>query len=415
VFAAGPNFKLACIDSDERGGERFILDKTGNYHRPMITPRGDRVVFTDVARWKIFSATWNGSSLQELASGRAVALWMDPAGRAEWVYAIPPGNVDGKNSNRGPLVRFMLDNPSRKETVWDKTEIVPDNIQVSADGKHIGGLFPWPMAGIADIENGSVTNIGRGCWVSLSPGDSRLLWIFDGAHRNVSIYDVENGKNWTVSVNTADGMESREAYHPRWSNHIRFMCLTGPYMSGIGENRIRAGGKGVEVFAGRFDARLGSIEKWVRVTSDHHPDFFPDIWIDPAAEGLAPRSVKTDQQAGTASPATGGTDARIVVHARLVETTPTPSLDAIAPYTQALAAYVYEVVKVESGEYKDRKLLVAHWVIIGGKIRRNDKHKGGTYRLVVEPYAKHGELEGERLVMDVGDFRFPLFYEIGAK
>ena len=104
-----------------------------------------------------------------------------------------------------------------------------------------------------------------------------------------------------------------------------------------------------------------------------------------------------------------------VVEAKLIETTSVPTLASIAPYRQALIVHTYEVERVVSGECKEPRLLVAHWAIVGGKTLPPDKRKGETYALTLEPYSRHKELEGERLVMAVDDLTLPLFYDVGRE
>jgi len=38
---------------------------------------------------------------------------------------------------------------------------------------------------------------------------------------------------------------------------------------------------------------------------------------------------------------------------------------------------------------------------------------GSAYRLTVERFEDHPELEPERLIMDTQDFESPLFYDVG--
>ena len=47
VFAQGGNLRLMGLDTGDGQGERVILGTVGNYAKPLITPRGDRVVYSD--------------------------------------------------------------------------------------------------------------------------------------------------------------------------------------------------------------------------------------------------------------------------------------------------------------------------------------------------------------------------------
>ena len=40
---------------------------------------------------------------------------------------------------------------------------------------------------------------------------------------------------------------------------------------------------------------------------------------------------------------------------------------------------------------------------------------GDVIELELEPYANRGELEGERLVMELSDMHYPLFYDVSGK
>lgn len=408
VGCAGSGLLLMGLDSDERNGERAILRKAGNYHKPLLTPRGDRVVFSDLTAGKIRVVNWNGAALMDLADGRAAGLWRDPADGSEWVYALPPLREPDEDEGL-PLFRFRLDNPAVLEKVWDKTPMVSDNIQLSRDGRCMGGLFPWPRAGLANLAAGTFEEKGRGCWASLAPDDSRLLWVFDGAHRNLVFHPADGRRKWALCLSDAPGVDGWEAYHPRWSNQIRFFCMTGPYKGGVGANRIRAGGADVEVYAGRFAADLRSVEVWLRVTDNQSPDFFPDLWLDPAG-GVAGARLFSD-----AGPPGASSRDQIVARARLLEATAIPAPASIAPYRHALVVYVYSVEKIVAGVYPHKRLLVAHWGILDGAVRDPGRRPGESYTLRLEPYAAHPELEGERLIMGVPDPGLPLLYDTGGR
>ena len=403
VAAEGASFRLMGLDTDDRQGERSILPQTGSYHKPMITPRGDRVVFSDRIAGRIGLVDWNGTSLTWLPEGRAAAVWMDPSNGVEWVYAFPPEGFSDDTSRS--LIRFQIDNPMIRETVWDATPSANHSIQLSTDGTHIGGLFRVPA--MINLGTGKRRELGRGCWTSLSPDNRYLLWVFDGAHRNVVIHTADGAQSWTVDIHGAPGIDGFEVFHPRWSNRTRFMCMTGPYRVGGGDNRIRGGGAGVEVYVGRFNERLTAIEQWVQVTHDQHPDYFPDVWIDPRSdERVDGLPVQPDPGADTSHVE------RLVVEARLIEMTPVPTLASIAPYKQALIVHAYDVERVLAGTYPASRILVAHWAIKGEKTLPIDKRIAHSYTLTLDPYSRRKELEGERLVIDVADSRHPLYYAI---
>ena len=103
---------------------------------------------------------------------------------------------------------------------------------------------------------------------------------------------------------------------------------------------------------------------------------------------------------------------RLVFEARLVATTATPDPKDIAPYVRALTGHRYEVVKVEQGRYDRKELLAAHWAILDKTVLPTTRRVGESYRLVLERFEDHPELEPERLVMDGATSDLPLFYEV---
>jgi hypothetical protein len=296
------------------------------------------------------------------------------------------------------------------------------------------GNFPWPDGGVADLPNRGLRRYAKGCWASLSNGKKPFFWIFDGSHRNLTLVNPENEKKWQINISSAPGIGGHEVYHPRWSNHPRVMVMTGPYTVGSGANRIGGGGRGVEIYVGRFNADFTAIESWWQATRNDRADFFPDVWVAPS-EGVKQNPVKVSglkkantgklgesgvsikAKTGTVSvdpgkPTRRKTIPRLVVEARLTDLSGIPTPQDIAPYRRALLVNGYEVVRVVSGSYRQKKIMAAHWVIEDGRVLKDAKReKGKTYRMVLERYDEHPELEGERLIMDSDEFKLPLYYE----
>ncbi len=300
--------RLMALDTADGRGERALLPEAETYAKPLLTPDGAQVVFTHWRERTVYRVGFDGAGLRALAEGAALAVWRDARTETDWVYA---GHVAGgvEPLINVPIVavrRFRLDKPEISEPVWTQTPVHMDNFQVSADGRSAGGQFPWPSAGVAALPDGGWAKFGDGCWPSLAPPPERLLWIFDGAHRNLSLFHTTTREHWVANINQAPGIGGFEVYHPRWSNHARFLAMTGPYKAGEGDNRIRFGGRDVELYVGRFAADFKAVEHWTRITSNACADFFPDLWVDRAtAPPDAPAAA--DPAAGTAGifPAAG--------------------------------------------------------------------------------------------------------------
>jgi len=286
ALAQGKNLVLYGYDSEDGRGERRLIKKKGSYYLPLFTPDGQSVIFSDRRARKMYLLDWESGKIRELGDGVAVEVWQDTKRRfligkpRIWVYCFSGPQREFKNGTRQPLYRFPLDNPEKKELIWNKTIVSWSNLQLSRDGDIIGGLFPWPNGGVLWQKDKRWQRFGRGCWASLSPDNSKLLWIFDGLHRNVQMYDVMANKDWKVSINDAPGINGFEVYHPRWSNHPRYFVVTGPYDKGEGSNKIGGGSENVEIYIGRFNPPATRVEGWMKVTKNSRPDFFPELWIE---------------------------------------------------------------------------------------------------------------------------------------
>ncbi len=299
TLAHGENLMLFGYDSKDGRGERPLLPKTSNYFRPIITPDGQQVIVSNRLTRQMYLLDWDSGKVRELGEGVAVAVWEDTKPSlllrrtTTWVYCFSGLQPENKYGTSQPLFRFPLEKPKKKELIWDKTNMAWDNIQLSRDGQMMSGLFPWPDGGVLWTKDKRWQRLGNGCWTGLSPDDSKLLWIFDGLHRNLQIHDVAAGKDWTVNINSAPGIGGLEVYHPRWSNHPRYFTITGPYAKGEGDNRIGGGGEKVEIYIGRFDERVQRVEDWIKVTDNGRADFYPELWIEGGNKAkLAERSEK---------------------------------------------------------------------------------------------------------------------------
>lgn len=411
-FAQGDALVLKGFDTDDRKGERTILGRPQNYAKPLLTPRGNRVVFSSRRELHISIVNWDGSNLTRLAPGYALAVWTDPADGAEWIYA--GRDFDKDRNSFGSVARFPIDRPDRSELVWNKTPVSEDTFHVSADGRQAGGLFPWPEAGVAELPNRGWKKLGEGCWTALANPDKTLLWYFDGGHRNLTFVEIETDKRWRVPINKVAGFNGNEVYHPRWTRDPRFLTITGPYIhEGLHGNKVRGGGRQVEVYLGRFSADYSMVAAWARVTSNEAGDAYPDVWVDsgrPVQRAARPAAPSTGGGRSTSpSPAE-----RLILEARLAAAGTIPSPRSIAPYRHALVVNRYEIVKVVGGRYAAREVLVAEWAIRDGRILPDaSKAVGTAARLTLEPYDAHPELEGERLVMSF-ESNLPLYYKIGS-
>ncbi len=288
LYADRPKFKLMGFDSRDNRGEHWILKDVGNYARPMITAKGTHIVYSDRQARKVFVVDWKGKRCRELVEGFAFDTLLDPETGVEWVYygsePVPePHRQDIKAYEA--LMRIPLDGSLPPELVWNKTmltQLSEHNLQISSDGKHASLITPVGL-GVASLPNGEFQTIGAGCWPSIAPGPDFLFWHFNGGHRTLAIYERDGANRRDMPINDAPGINGMEVFHPRWSNHPRFMGMDGPLA-------ISGGGAEVEVYVGRFNATWTAIEAWVKVTDNTNADFFVDVWVESGTALAAPTS-----------------------------------------------------------------------------------------------------------------------------
>ena len=173
--------------------------------------------------------------MRKLADGFAMALWQNPADGSDWVYA----GTDNKQYDFAKVTRFPIDAPAKRELVWDATLVSMEGFSVTPDGRHAGRHVALAGRRASPTCRGKTwKKFGEGCWTSLTSARGPLFWYFDGAHRNVTMVDVDTGARWMVNINSAPGFDGAEVSHPRWTNHPRFLRSSGPYNQG-GSNQVR--------------------------------------------------------------------------------------------------------------------------------------------------------------------------------
>jgi hypothetical protein len=294
VHAVGYDLALMGYDSEDGKGERIILPGPENFILPFITPSGRQVVFSDYNQQQVQVVDWSGEKRHNLTKGLAVAVWRDPGDGIEWVYIARDPLKESRGATFQRLYRVQLEKPMIEELIWDKAPF-GGAIQLSGDGRLFSTVIPWPDCAVIDLNRMEARRYGKGCWPALAPDLSYRFWFFDGSHRNLEMIDTRQGTRHKVNIANAPGVEGHEVYHPRWSNHPRYMVMTGPYTVRQGGNSIGGGGEGVEVYVGRFNKEYTEVEAWFRVTNNLRADFYPDLWIakngyvDPA--GIPPEQI----------------------------------------------------------------------------------------------------------------------------
>ena len=69
-FAEKNQLQLVGYDSRDGKGERIICAETANYYRPLITPDGEQIVFSNRQNLTIYVVKWDGSPPRLLERAR---------------------------------------------------------------------------------------------------------------------------------------------------------------------------------------------------------------------------------------------------------------------------------------------------------------------------------------------------------
>ena len=101
---------------------------------------------------------------------------------------------------------------------------------------------------------------------------------------------------------------------------------------------------------------------------------------------------------------------RLVVDAELRRRRPIPRPEV---YPQTLVVYDYRVSRIRVGAYDEPVLRVAHWGVLNSTLQRSirDRTPGRTYRLDLERFDEHPELQSLKIVDDGDRFDLPLFHD----
>lgn len=154
-----------------------------------------------------------------------------------------------------------------------------------------------------------------------------------------------------------------------------------------------------------FGAEAKSEERWHGTVSDI------GIWNRPLqATEIAAESARLRSLVGARPEAP-----RAELELRLLASSPTPALEAISPYREALVVDEFEVVRQITGSpVAATRIRVARWAILDGQVLPPPRI-GEVARRVVEPFAAQPQLDpfylSDRLPEGAG---LPLYFDLGA-
>ncbi|MCC5849251.1 MAG: hypothetical protein JJU29_14280 [Verrucomicrobia bacterium] len=276
--------ELWVLDSEDGKGARKI-GASGNYHRPLFTADGKRIVWTDYPAREMRVINFDGSGLRTIGKGQMGEVWRDPETGVDWVYYRDL--VEGEPRREGHLYeggktwRIQLDNPEIKELIWDRTPIGHASLfylSLTADGRYAASAYPWAGNGVAEFPNGAYQKWHFGCWSGISPDASGRFFSFDGGHRFLHLFDWGGVNKREVRLDTMQEYDRGDVYYPRWTNHPDYLVLS----------------HGPRAYLAKFNEDFTEIESYIKVADESHRLDrgnwlgHPDAWIDPGPEYVAP-------------------------------------------------------------------------------------------------------------------------------
>jgi hypothetical protein len=403
-------YAIYAMDSAD-GKEREVVPR-GLLFNPLITPDGLRIVYTAGeqgprrsafrgARKHVRIVDWNGSHDREVTAGECLWVWRDPKTGLTWAYVT---------SGHKSISRVLLDGEAKVEPVV-KID-VSNRFSISADGLRAGGEFPWPKAGLLDLTSGEVTNDGfrHGCNSYLSPDNAYRLMVMAGSHATVTMYTPEEKpRDFRVVPPNLKPLSTGKkgvVWNPKWTSNARGFTVNGPVKN--------LGSDVSDIWLARFSADYSKIEQWVQVTNNKYCDTYAYAWVAPGPTG-AVASAKSAPRPPTATAGENhGPIARATIKATLLSKSETPTIQSMAPYTNAFVVYEYRVDRVLDGKCSEKTIRVAQWGVKDLKPTPLVATATGTAAtLVIELFSAHPKLESEFLNDTLPeDFEKPLYVQM---
>jgi hypothetical protein len=285
THASGKDLRLMGLDSANGKGIVPLLPTVGSYFRPLITPDGNQVIYTDRSgEPKMVAIGWESGAVLELGPGVAVATWKEPSLSRQWIYAIEEidhGAREGLFGKR--LVRFTTDHPTEREIVWAQTPIDADGFQLSRDGKRASALLPAPEACRINFLDSTWKKLTAGAWPALAPDDSYLAWALDADNATLTFFQPNQPTPWSVNAqNVAEIGAGNTLWHPRWGNNPSLITFTGPYPLAPNQPKFTAATDGLnaEIFVARLGAGATDLLSVVQITHNDRGDAYPDVWME---------------------------------------------------------------------------------------------------------------------------------------
>lgn len=302
--------RVFAFNTGDTQGIRPLGTESGDLARPLISPDGQAVVFTRLGMTKteasggggsgtgngegfafapkILWQPWDGGPAKTLGDGMAVEVWKNPADGAAYIYAVrtlqPTTAAAQLRLNGETLVRFRVDKPESQEIVWTETPLNAEQFQLSRNGQRAAGAFPFPKAGLANLDNQTFTPLAPGGWAALAPDDSYAAAVLDGSRKRLRCFAPNTTNGWELTPAGSEGWPQPQAgdpaavstaanggvLGPRWTNDARYLTFTGPCADSANSGEVRLA---------RLAGNLRRLEKSV-VLAQGRKAITPAVWIE---------------------------------------------------------------------------------------------------------------------------------------
>ena len=271
---------LLALDSDEnRGQERALVPSQGAIQTPMITPTGSRVLWSNGK--EVWIVNWDGKNQRKLLEASTlIGVAENPPG-TEWVYVDDGTKVHVSDTDQiACVVRYQIDNISRKpEVVWNKTG-TSGIWQLTRDGKTAAGTLPWFHVGSAHLPNGDFKIVGSDCTAGMAGDGSLILFLNPMGHGGITVCALDGSAKRYIDIrNTCPGREGIGDPQFWWTRFAaydkRFFTFSGPYPS------LSYRGNKTHIYFNQFNANLDGVAKWQIVNTSPECQFHPYAWLAP--------------------------------------------------------------------------------------------------------------------------------------
>lgn len=84
LFVQGKTGQLYVLDTEDGKGQRCLLEEVTSYAKPMLSPDGRQIVFTNLDQKAVFAVNFDGTGLRKLVEGYASDVWWDPGTSHTW-------------------------------------------------------------------------------------------------------------------------------------------------------------------------------------------------------------------------------------------------------------------------------------------------------------------------------------------